>query len=229
MQGAASLRGGVIDFTGLNGAAASDGSGQSFPWSFGATTGSVTISATWSNLPDQGGPIRTATAGGATLASPFVGTLMFSFSRSVELSLSATFPSLLNDGLDGGRFERVSLSTAAGVVFSPKSGTTAVYTGAGTTSITADDAFSPSPTLSDWGFVGTGLASNYAFVYTSTRTGLSETFDVEITAVPEPATCLLLATSLAGLAASARHRRVSALRACAPAPRATTWPCHLQL
>jgi hypothetical protein len=133
------------------------------------------------------------------LANPFVGTLTLSFSRPVELTLSTTFASLLNDGLDGGRFERVSL-TASGVAFSPHLGTTAVYSGAGTAHITADDAFSPTPTVSDWGFVGAGLASDYTFVYTSTRVGLSETFDVTITAVPEPSPLAVLAGSLVAAA-----------------------------
>jgi hypothetical protein len=197
LQGRVAICAGTIDFSGIDGADVSDGNGQSFPWSFGGIAGSVALSASWPSLPDQGGPIRTATSPFATLANPFVGTLTLSFSTPVELSLSATFASLLNDGLDGGRFERVSLSASSAVTFQPQPGTTAIYTGTGTASITADDAFSPTPTVSDWGFVGTGRASSYLFTYTSTRVGLSETFEATITAVPEPSALAFLAALLA--------------------------------
>ena len=200
------LLGQVIDFSGINGVNVADGNGQSFSWSSGAITGMVVLSADWTNLPDQGGPIRTATAAGATLASPFVGTLTISFSQPVQINLSATFSSLLNDGIDGGRFERVVLSTVGPVTFAPGPGTTAIYSGQGTQSITADDMFSDSPTTSIWGFVGSGLADHYTFVYTSTRTGFSETFNVVITQVPEPCPFGLLSIGLMGLIAIRREQ-----------------------
>jgi hypothetical protein len=100
---------------------------------------------------------------------------------------------LLRDGLNNGRFERVQFSSSEPVAFAALPGTTAIYTGAGTSSILADDLFSQTPTVSDWGFVGDRRASSYQFQYTSTSLGLSETFDVIV--VPEPGT-----GSLAGVA-----------------------------
>ena len=122
---------GVVDFSGLNGVDASDGNGQTFAWTSDGVSGTVTLFANWTNLPNQNGPIRTATSSPASLAAPFVGTLTMSFSQPVEVSLLATFSSLLNDGADGGRIERVRLSTAEDVDFFPAPNTTALYAGAG--------------------------------------------------------------------------------------------------
>lgn len=186
----------VIDFSGLDGVDASDGNGQTFAWTSDGVSGTVTLFANWTNLPDQNGPIRTATRAPASLAAPFIGTLGISFSQPVEVSLLATFPSLLNDGVDGGRIERVSLSTAEEVAFFAAPNTTALYTGAGSHQITADDEYSADPTSSIWGFVGEGRASDYTFVYTSSRVGFSETFDVVITSVPAPSSGAMLAAAL---------------------------------
>ena len=195
-----------IDFTGLSETDVSDGDGQTFVWSSGPMIGTVILSADWSNLPDQGGPVRTATSFPATLSDPFVGSLTLLFNRPVQLTLAATFSSLLNDGQDGGRYERVTLSAPGPVTFHPLSGTTAVYTGIGAQSITADDTFSLNPTTSIWGFVGAGFSDTYTFVYTSTRVGFSETFNVEVTAVPEPDPLTCIGMVVMALTLSVRSR-----------------------
>ena len=116
----------------------------------------------------------------------------------------ATFASMTRDAIDGGRFEQVQLTAPGGVSFSSAAGTTAIYTGAGTNSITADDQFPPTPPLSIWGFVGDGASSMYQFQYTGTSSGLSETFDVHV--IPEPA-AWLVAVCGAGLGALMVRRR----------------------
>jgi hypothetical protein len=192
---AASARGEPIDFSALNGADVADANGQNFPWSFGAQTGTVNVRATWPEVHQINGAMRTPVRPPASFANPFSGTVTFTFDQPVEVAFLATFDSLTRDGLDGGRFEQVRLSAPAAVQFQPAPNTTAVYSGIGTSTITADDEFSPTPTLSIWGFTGTGASTTYELQYTGTTVGLSETFDVSV--IPEPATFLL--TIMGGL------------------------------
>jgi hypothetical protein len=196
-----------INFTGLNSADVSDGDGQTFAWTAAGRSGAVVARANWPNVTAVNGALNTDTQGGASLGNPFVGTLSLIFSEPVEVILRATFPSLLRDGLNGGRFEQVQLA-APGVAFASLPGTSAIYTGAGTNTILADDQFSQNPTVSNWGFVGSGLASNYQFQYTSTSFGLSETFDVIV--VPEPASAALGGLALVAIAGWRRKACASA-------------------
>jgi hypothetical protein len=193
-----------IDFSALNGADASDVNGQNFAWAFGGLTGTVNVRATWPEVVAIEGAMRTPVRPPASFASPFTGTVTLQFDAPVEIAVAATFPSMTRDGLDGGRFEQVRLSSAGQVQFQPVIGTTAVYSGAGTNVIVADDEFSPTPTLSNWGFVGTGAAPTYELQYTGTTVGLSETFTISV--IPEPRSLLLLACAICTIAAVARRR-----------------------
>jgi hypothetical protein len=183
-----------IDFTALSGPDVSDANGQNFAWTFGGQTGTVNVRATWPDVVQIDGAVRTPVRAPASFASPFAGTVTFQFDTPVEIAISATFPSMTRDGLDGGRFEQVRLSSAAQVQFQPRIGTTAVYSGAGSNVIVADDEFSPTPTLSNWGFVGSGAATTYELRYTGTTVGLSETFAVSV--IPEPRSILLFAFAI---------------------------------
>ncbi len=193
----------LIDFSSLAGADVSDADGQNFGWTFGAQNGTVNVRATWPDVVAIDGAMRTPVRGPASFASPFTGTVTFTFDQPVEVEFLATFPSLTRDGLSGGRFEQVRLSSPGAVQFAPLGGTTAIYTGIGTNSITADDEFSPTPTLSLWGMTGAGTSAVYELQYTGTTVGLSETFTV--TVVPEPLTLSLCAWGL-GLVCLARRR-----------------------
>ena len=183
-----------IDFSALNGADAADANGQNFTWTFGAQSGTVNVRTTWPEIHQINGAMRTPVRGPASFANPFSGTVTFTFDQPVEVAFLATFNSLTLDGLDGGRFEQVRLASPGTVQFQPAPNTTAVYSGVGTSTIIADDEFSPTPTLSLWGFTGAGPSATYELQYTGTTTGLSETFTV--TVIPEPASLWLLAISL---------------------------------
>ncbi|HYW80764.1 MAG TPA: hypothetical protein VE890_14380, partial [Thermoguttaceae bacterium] len=111
--------GAAVDFTGLDANTVSSGTGQTFPWTLGPTSGTVTLTADWNLVYSLDGSLRTAAKAPADLANPFIGTLNLSFSEPVQVSLLATMQGLLTDGIDGGRIERVSLSTAGDVVFQP--------------------------------------------------------------------------------------------------------------
>ena len=193
-----------IDFSALNGADASDGNGQNFTWTFGGQSGTVNVRATWPDILQIDGAMRTPVRGPASFANPFSGTVTFTFDAPVEVSFLATFPSLTRDGLDGGRFEQVRLSSPGQVQFQPAPDTTAVYAGTGTSSITADDEFSPTPTLSNWGFIGSGVSSTYELQYTGTTVGLSETFRVSV--IPEPGSFALACGGLVSLGLLARRK-----------------------
>jgi hypothetical protein len=192
-----------IDFSALSGPDASDVNGQNFAWAFGGQSGTVNVRATWPDVLQIDGAMRTPVRPPASFANPFTGTVTLQFDAPVEIAIAATFPSMTRDGLDGGRFEQVRLSSAAGVQFQPLIGTTAVYSGAGTNVIVADDEFSPTPTLSNWGFVGAGPATTYELQYTGTTVGLSETFTISV--IPEPRSALLLACALCTIAVVARR------------------------
>jgi hypothetical protein len=202
--GSASARAERIDFSGLSSSDVSDGDGQAFLWTGGGHSGTVIVRANWPDVTPISGALRTDTRAPASFASPFVGSLTLTFSEPVELILRATFPSLLRDGLNNGRFERVQIAAAAPTIFSPLPDTTAVYAGAGTNTIIADDLFSQIPTVSDWGFVSSGPTSAYQFQYTSTSLGLSETFDVIV--APEPAGFLLGGLGLTALLIARRRQ-----------------------
>jgi hypothetical protein len=195
-----------IDFSALVGSDVADANGQNFPWQFGAASGNVNVKASYPQVLQINGAIRTPVQPPASFGSPFFGTVTLTFDQPVELAVLATFASLTRDAIDGGRFEQVQLASSGAVAFSPAAGTTAIYTGAGTNSMTADDQFPPTPPLSIWGFVGDGVSNTYQIQYTGTTSGLSETFDVHV--IPEPAAWLLgtCAVALGGLAA---RRRVS--------------------
>ncbi len=187
-----------IDFSTLVGSDVADASGQSFPWQFGAASGTVNVKASYPQVLQINGAIRTPVQPPASFGSPFFGTVTLTFDQPVEIAVLATFASMTRDALDGGRFEQVQLTSSGGVSFSGAAGTTAIYTGAGTNTITADDQFPPTPPLSIWGFVGDGISSTYTLQYTGTTSGLSETFDVRV--IPEP-TAWLVAICGAGLSA----------------------------
>jgi hypothetical protein len=190
---AATARAERIDFSSLSAGDVSDADGQAFAWTGGGRSGTVTVRADWPNVTAVDGGLRAETRGPTSFASPFIGNIVFTFSEPVQITVPANFASLLRDGLSGGRFERVQLSSAEAVTFAALPNTTAIYTGAGTSTILADDLFSETPTVSNWGFVGSSPAAAYQLQYTSTSLGLSETFDVIV--VPEPP-----AGSLAALA-----------------------------
>jgi hypothetical protein len=180
-----------IDFSALNGADAADSNGQNFTWSFGAQSGTVNVRTSWPEVHQITGALRTPVRVPASFATPFSGTVTFTFDQPVEVAVLATFDSLTRDGLDGGRFEQVRLAAPGAVQFQPAPNTTAVYSGVGTNAIVADDEFSPTPTLSIWGFTGAGATTTYELQYTGTTGGLSETFEVSV--IPEPATLLMIA------------------------------------
>ncbi len=182
---ATKVRADRIDFSTLVGSDVADANGQIFPWQFGAQSGTVNVKASYPQVLQIDGAIRTPVQPPASFGSPFFGTVTFTFDQPVEVAVLATFASMTRDDLSGGRFEQVQLMSPSGVSFSGAAGTTAIYTGAGTNTITADDQFPPTPPLSIWGFVGDGLSTTYQFQYTGTSTGLSETFDVHV--IPEPA------------------------------------------
>jgi hypothetical protein len=183
-----------IDFAALSGPDASDANGQNFAWAFGGQTGTINVRATWPDVVAIDGAMRTPVRGPASFASPFTGTVTVQFDSPVEIAVQSTFASMTRDGLDGGRFEQVRLSSAAAVQFQPIIGTKAVYSGAGTNAIIADDEFSPTPTLSDWGFASTGAATTYELQYTGTTIGLSETFTISV--IPEPRSIFLAVSAL---------------------------------
>jgi hypothetical protein len=193
-----------IDFSTLTSANVSDGNGQTFAWTAAGRSGTVVVQANWANVTQVDGALRTSTRAPASFENPFVGTLEFTFSEPVDALLRATFPSLIRDGLDGGRFERVQASTAEAATLHALVGTTAIYTGSGTNAIIADDQFSETPTTSNWGFFSSGPLATFDFQYTSTSLGLSETFDVFV--VPEPAGILLVVLGLIGVAFAMRAK-----------------------
>jgi hypothetical protein len=197
---AAPARAEEIDFSSLDGADVADANGQDFAWSFGAQSGTVNVRTTWPDVHQIDGAMRTPVRAPANFANPFAGTVTFTFDQPVEVAVLATFASLTRDGLDGGRFEQVRLASPDAVVFQPATNTTAIYAGAGTNTITADDEFSPTPTISLWGFTGAGPSTIYELQYTGTTVGLSETFTVSV--IPEPGSLALLACGLAAAAAS---------------------------
>lgn len=210
-----------IDFTGLTGANVSDADGQTFSWSLGSNNGTVNVKSSYDTVQAIDGSLRTPVKPPASLASPFTGTLTFAFDRPVQINVLASFASLINDGLEGGRFEEVQLSAPNSVTFGPSNGTLAMYSGAGTNAIAVRDFFSPTPTPSPWGFLGTGLSPSYQFQYTGTHQGLSETFDVAVTAIPEPATVLLIVVGAGTLPLLAR-KRGEGRRHCDPRPARAT-------
>jgi hypothetical protein len=77
--------------------------------------------------------------------------------------------------------------------------------GTGTSSITADDEFSPTPTLSNWGFIGSGASTTYELQYAGTTVGLSETFRVSV--IPEPESFAQACGRLVTLRLLARRKR----------------------
>ena len=174
-----------IDFSALVGSDVADANGQNFPWQFGAASGTVNVKASYPQVLQINGAIRTPVQPPASFGSPFFGMVTLTFDQPVEVAVLATFASMTRDAIDGGRFEQVQLTTSGAVAFSAADATTAIYTGAGTNSITADDQFPPTPPLSIWGFVGDGVSNRYTLQYTGTTNGLSETFDVHV--IPEPA------------------------------------------
>jgi hypothetical protein len=201
-----------VDFSALVGSDAADANGQSFPWQFGAQSGTVNVKASYPQVLQVNGAMRTPVQGPASFGSPFFGTVTFTFDQPVEVAVLATFASMTRDDLSGGRFEQVQLSSPGPIAFSAAAGTNAIYTGAGTNSITADDQFPPTPPLSIWGFVGDGLSNSYTLQYTGTTVGLSETFDVHV--IPEPAACIIFICGIAvagvRLAGNRRHAANSA-------------------
>jgi hypothetical protein len=198
-----------IDFSTLVGSDAADADGQSFPWQFGWQSGLVNVKASYPEVLQINGAMRTPVQGPASFGSPFFGTVTFTFDHPVEIAVLATFASMTRDDLSGGRFEQVQLTTAGPVAFSPAAGTTAIYTGAGTNSITADDQFPPTPPLSIWGFVGDGLSTSYTLRYSGTTVGLSETFDVHV--IPEPMAWMIAMCGISAIVVVAR-RKVAASR-----------------
>jgi hypothetical protein len=200
-----------IDFFALSGADVSDGDGQNFNWIFGAQSGMVNVRSTWPNVFQVDGAIRTPVRGPATFETPFTGSVTFTFDAPVEVAFLATFASLVNDEDSLGRtFERVRLSSPGAVQFQPSPSTTAVYSGAGTNTISAEDAFNMLPNTSIWGFVGSGQSTIYEYQYTGTRVGLSETFNVRV--IPEPHAMALIGVGLASLAFVLVLRRRSLCR-----------------
>jgi hypothetical protein len=199
-----------IDFSTLVGTDAADANGQNFSWQFGAQSGMVNVKASYPQVLQISGAMRTPVQGPASFGSPFFGTVTFTFDQPVEIAVLATFASMTRDAIDGGRFEQVQLTSPGPVAFSPAAGTTAIYTGAGTNSITADDQFPPTPPLSIWGFVGDGLGTSYTLQYTGTTVGLSETFDVHV--IPEPSACMILICGLAAAVVSAQRRIIPMCR-----------------
>jgi hypothetical protein len=199
-------RGQGIDFTPLVGADAADADGQNLVWQFGAESGSVNLKSTYDGIFAVDGGLRMPFQAPGSFQNPFQGTVTLTFDRPVEIAVLATFASLLRDGLSGGRFEQVRLSSPGSVTFAPAPNTTAVYSGVGTNSILADDEFSPTPTVSIWGFVGSGAATTYQIQYTGTSGGLSETFVV----VPEPSSVALgIVAAIAGCWFVLRRRPAS--------------------
>jgi hypothetical protein len=195
-----------IDFSTLVGTDAADADGQNFPWQFGAQSGTVNVKASYPQVLQIDGAMRTPVQGPASFGSPFFGTVTFTFNQPVELAVLATFTSMTRDDLSGGRFEQVQFTSPGAVAFSPAVGTNAIYTGAGTNSITADDQFPPTPPLSIWGFVGSGSSNSYTLQYTGTTVGLSETFDVHV--IPEPSACMLVIGGV--VVAGVARRRMNA-------------------
>ena len=174
----------AIDFSSLDVNALTDPAGQDFDWQFEGESGIVNVQADWSNVFQIDGALRTATQSPASFADPFHGTVHFKFDAPVQLRLLATFASLTRDGLDGGRFEQIRFNSNGNATFSGDPETSAIYSGEGSESILVDDLLTPTPVLSDWGVIGDGKDDTYRLEYTSTRVGLSETFDVIV--VPEP-------------------------------------------
>jgi hypothetical protein len=207
---ASAARADRIDFSTLVGTDAADADGQNFPWQFGAQSGTVNVKASYPQVLQVDGAIRTPVQGPASFGNPFFGTVTLTFDQPVEIAVLSTLRSLTRDALDGGRFEQVQLTSPGPVAFSPAASTTAIYTGAGTNSITADDQFPPTPPLSIWGFVGSGSSNSYTLQYSGTTVGLSETFDVHV--IPEPSACLLVIGGVAIAGGVAWRRTVKTRR-----------------
>ena len=174
-----------IDFSLLDGAQLHDIDGQDFSWTMGSENGSVNIRSDWNHIAARDGFMHIQTPTGATLATPFTGTVEFTFDRPVQLTIAPSVGGLQRDEIDDGRFERIQLSSSQEVTFSPLADTTATYMGAGTNSISADDDLIPLSQIATWGFVAKGASSQYILTYTSSRVGFGEVLDVRI--VPEPA------------------------------------------
>ena len=81
---AASARADRIDFSALVGSDASDANGQNFPWQFGAASGTVNVKASYPQVLQIDGAIRTPVQPPASFGSPFFGTVTLTFDQPVE-------------------------------------------------------------------------------------------------------------------------------------------------